>query len=173
MKHDSLGDAASIISQWLSQMADSAWDPWPDYVMDDDEEESMVAIVDPTMDEKLQTEKFTYRGKTDAQGSFHVYGTLTYDNGDVVTSEFKHGVKHGDAVVICPRKNIARLVGTYKHDRLQGRGKVVTDETEVTDCFFKNGCMHGPARRFVMKKFREFRQQLDFVGVSEDCRCEL
>ena len=37
----------------------------------------------------------------------------------------------------------------------------------MTDCFFRKGCIHGPVRRFTMKKFREFRQQLDFLGTYQ------
>ena len=40
----------------------------------------------------------------------------------------------------------------------------VSSDTTVTDCYFKDGVMHGPVRRIGMKKFREFRQQLLFVG---------
>ena len=41
---------------------------------------------------------------------------------------------------------------------------MVDSSTQVTDCFFHRSCLHGPARKFTMKKFREFRQQLDFIG---------
>ena len=37
-------------------------------------------------------------------------------------------------------------------------------ETTVTDCFFKDGVIHGPIRAIDLKKFREFRRQLGFVG---------
>ena len=84
--------------------------------------------------------------------------------GDVVTSGFQHGVREGDAVIISPRSNLARLVGTYEKGQLEGRGRVVDSSTQVTDCFFHRSCLHGPARKFTMKKFREFRQQLDFIG---------
>ena len=40
----------------------------------------------------------------------------------------------------------------------------VSSDTTVTDCYFKDGVIHGPVRRIGMKKFREFRQQLLFVG---------
>ena len=84
--------------------------------------------------------------------------------GDVVTSGFQNGVRDGDAVIISPRSNLARLVGTYEKGQLEGRGRVVDSSTQVTDCFFHRSCLHGPARKFTMKKFREFRQQLDFIG---------
>ena len=68
---------------------------------------------------------FSYKGKKDADGRFHVYGTLTFDNGDVVSSEFRHGVRHGDAVIVSERNNISRLCGTYVNGKLQGRGTLV------------------------------------------------
>ena len=34
----------------------------------------------------------------------------------------------------------------------------------MTDCYFKDGVIHGPARTIDLKKFREFRRQLGFVG---------
>ena len=40
----------------------------------------------------------------------------------------------------------------------------VRTDTSVTHCFVRKGRMHGLARRVEMKKFREFRQQLSFVG---------
>lgn len=59
---------------------------------------------------------------------------------------------------------MVRIVGTYVQNRLQGRGRLVTQDKQTSDCFFRHGSLHGPLRRFKLKKFREFRQQLDFVG---------
>ena len=36
--------------------------------------------------------------------------------------------------------------------------------TSVLDCRFRDSVLHGRARRIDMKKFREFRRQLTFVG---------
>jgi hypothetical protein len=41
----------------------------------------------------------------------------------------------------------------------------VTFETAVTEGWFRQSCLHGPARRIVMKKFRTFRQQVKYAGV--------
>jgi hypothetical protein len=68
---------------------------------------------------------FLYKGKKDSDGRFHTYGRLTFDNGDVVASEFCHGVRHGDAVIISERCGISRLCGTYVQGKLQGRGTLV------------------------------------------------
>lgn len=40
----------------------------------------------------------------------------------------------------------------------------VSSDTTVTNCFFKDGILHGPVRKVGIKKFREFRRQLLFVG---------
>mgnify|MGYP001161651556 FL=1 len=111
---------------------------------------------------------FLYRGTKDADGRFDVFGTVTYENGDIVSADFVHGVKEGQVVMISPRnQNVSRIVGRCVNDKLEGKGKIISAETAVTDCFFRNGCIHGPVRRFTMKKFREFRQQLDFLGTYQ------
>ena len=73
----------------------------------------------------LFSSSFVYRGKRDGTGYFHIFGTLSFVNGDVVTSEFCHGVRHGSAVVESSRNDIARLCGTYVHGKMQGRAKLV------------------------------------------------
>ena len=40
----------------------------------------------------------------------------------------------------------------------------VSIDTTVLECYFKDGVIHGPARQIGMKKFREFRRQLLFIG---------
>ena len=160
-------EATSKLRAWLEQMSNPSIDPWPHW-QPDTRAGSSVALgeritIDPTYDH-ADTLQYSYSGKRNADGLFDVYGTVTYENGDIVTSEYQDGIKQGEALIISPRKNLARLVGSYVNDRLEGKGKIVSNETAVTDCFFLDGCIDGPVRRFTMKKFREFRQQLDFVG---------
>ena len=77
---------------------------------------------------------------------------MTYENGDIVTADFVHGVKEGKVVMISPRsKNVSRIVGRCVKGKLEGKGKIISAETSVTDCFFRNGCIDGPVRRFTMK----------------------
>jgi hypothetical protein len=40
----------------------------------------------------------------------------------------------------------------------------ISSSTSVLDCRFRDSVIHGRARRIDMKKFREFRRQLTFVG---------
>jgi len=79
-------------------------------------------------------------------------------------ADFEHGIRNGDGVVISTRNNIARLCGNYKSGKLQGKGKLIDMSTSVLDCRFRDSVLHGRARRIDMKKFREFRRQLTFVG---------
>ena len=114
-------------------------------------EDSFDAIkIDPTIEDA----PFKYRGPKDENGLPHHCGTMTYENGDVVTCGFRHGKRNGEVVIMSPRSDIARLVGTYQRGQLEGRGRVIDNSTQVTDCFFHRGSIHGPVRKFAMKKFR-------------------
>ena len=90
-------EATQKLQAWLGQMSNPFWDPWTQYSIKswgdtkEEEEEKNVGI-DPTEDHP-ENIKYSYQGKRDANGHFDVYGTLTYENGDVVTSEYVHGVK--------------------------------------------------------------------------------
>ena len=185
MKLEAQNSASQTIKEWLAQMSDPSWDPWPgkkafpsfedepqgDVIYFDpiaendvDEEASDEEVSDEEASDEEVSDEETYRGKRDLEGHYHLYGTVTYPNGDVVSTQFEHGVRHGDAVIISPRTKMVRIVGTYVQNRLQGKGRLVTQDKQISDCFFRHGSLHGPLRRFKLKKFREFRQQLDFVG---------
>lgn len=163
---------ANRVREWLCHMGNSCIDPWPSITITEDTEEvseTNVVYLDPLKD-KSNEDIITYKGKRDSQGRFDIWGTLTYADESTFTGEFKNGVKHGDAVIVSPNQGFSRVIGTYVQDKLQGKGKVVTNDTQVTDCFFQNGAIHGPMRRFAMKKFREFRQQLVFAGTYKHGR---
>ena len=42
----------------------------------------------------------------------------------------------------------------------------VTQDTTVVECWFKQSCLHGLARRIVIKKFRTFKQQVGLWNLS-------
>ena len=159
-------EATQKLRQWLEEVSNPSLNPWPDFVIpeeveeDEDEDDP---VIDPIADHGPDDD-CSYKGKRDKDGKYHIYGTLTYPDGDIVNTEFNHGEKHGEAVVISPRRGLSRLVGTYVNDHFEGKGKLVSDKVEISDCFFKRNRLHGPLRRFALKKFREFRQQLDFIG---------
>ena len=162
-----------VLKEWIERVSDPNRDPWPKLQESDDyflaEELSNDAIVtDPTAQfrENKVTENcgFTYKGSRDEDGRFHHGGTVYFDNGDCIMCDFDHGVRNGDAVVLSRRNGIARLCGNYVEGEMNGRGKLITTNTSVTEGFFVNGVLHGLARKVDMKKFREFRRQLSFIG---------
>jgi len=42
--------------------------------------------------------------------------------------DFRHGVRHGEGVVVCPQKGVARLCGTFVEGKLQGKVQLVEDD---------------------------------------------
>ena len=81
-------DPSKNIKDWLTKMGDPNWDPWPKNcfgkeILDD---ENGIKI-DPT----IHDENYKYRGHRDEDGEPHAFGEITYENGDIVQSEFKHG----------------------------------------------------------------------------------
>ena len=81
-------DPSKNIKDWLAKMGDPNWDPWPKNcfgkeILDD---ENGIKI-DPT----IHDENYKYRGHRDEDGEPHAFGEITYENGDIVQSEFKHG----------------------------------------------------------------------------------
>ena len=177
--HADLLPLQNTLRDWLTKIGDPLWDPWPnvtdihsdnnendndngndssdnDDSLEDahyeaDDGDSFNAIkIDPT----IKDAPYKYRGPKDEDGLPHHCGTMTYENEDVVTCGFRHGKRHGEVVIMSPRSDISRLVGTYQRGQLEGRGRIIDNSTQVTDCFFHRGSIHGPVRKFAMKKFR-------------------
>ena len=145
------GPPSVRLKKWLEFMGNLSNDPWPGSLQGErdycdstplDDEVIANASIDPTAsfaditDEWTETDSeadeaeidFVYRGKKDTEGRFHYYGTVTFDNGNILTSEFEHGIRHGEAVIISERTGISRLCGNYNRGRLHGRGKMVSFE---------------------------------------------
>ena len=51
------------------------------------------------------------------------------------------------------------LPGEWSNGHLEGKGRLVTKNTTVWECWFHLSCLHGPVRKIEMKKFRMFKQQ--------------
>ena len=141
------------LRKWLEMVSNDKIDPWKDiYNVEDDvhplrhdakpvdptqdfadvsdlysdcssEEESSSLEGDTKDDDDEKT--YTYKGHRDDDGFFHHFGEIAFDNGDVIRADFKHGIRHGDAVIISPRTGISRIIGTYVDGKLQGKGQVV------------------------------------------------
>ncbi len=120
----SSSEAAKIIQNWLDRIGDPSWDPWPEElsVFENLVSKNEPICIDPIAEKSDEQDVQSYKGKKDELGRFDEFGTVTYHDGDVLTSEFRNGFRHGDAVILSPRKNLARLVGTYIEGQLEGKG---------------------------------------------------
>ena len=135
------------LRKWLDNISDNKTDPWKDVEGTKSPISKNAKPIDPTQDftevsdifsdsssEESSLEgdendifkNYSYRGYRDEEGLFDSVGTITFDNGDIIQGEFKHGIRNGDAVVISPRKEISRLIGTYIDGKLQGKGQLVS-----------------------------------------------
>ena len=142
---DSL-EVSQKLRKWLETISDDK-DPWKDVEGSESPISRNAVPIDPTQSftevsdmysdssseessleggENDLFKNYTYRGYRDDQGLFHSVGTITFDNGDVIQSEFKHGIRNGEAVVISPRSGISRLIGIYVDGKLQGKGQLVS-----------------------------------------------
>ena len=152
MRSMEMNEISQKIRKWLEMVSNDKIDPWKDIYNSDDDMHPLrhdAKPIDPTQDfsdvsdlysecssdeesSSLEEENnddnektFTYRGHRDEDGLFHHCGEIAFDNGDVLRADFKHGIRHGDAVIISPRNNISRIIGTYVDGKLQGKGQVV------------------------------------------------
>ena len=135
------------LRKWLELISDDKVDPWKDVDEFYTPLSKHAKPIDPTQEfsdvsdlysdssseesflegeENDKSKNYTYRGHRDDEGLFDCVGTLSFENGDIIQGEFKHGVRHGDAVVISPRAGISRLIGTYTDGKLQGKGQLVS-----------------------------------------------
>ena len=140
-------EVSQKLRKWLESISDDKIDPWRDVEETESPISKNASPIDPTQDfaevsdifsdseseeSSLEGEEndifknYTYRGYRDEEGLFHSSGTITFDNGDIIQSEFKHGIRSGDAVVISSRSEISRLIGTYVDGKLQGKGQLVS-----------------------------------------------
>ena len=61
------------------------------------------------------------------------------------------------------------MSGVWGPGGLQGLGRIVWGETDVTEGWFRDGCLHGLARKLEIKKFRTFVQQVSGEqGIGQD-----
>ena len=81
-------DPSKNIKDWLAKMGDPNWDPWSKNCFGKEILDDKNSIkIDPT----IHDENYKYRGHRDEDGEPHAFGEITYENGDIVQSEFKHG----------------------------------------------------------------------------------
>lgn len=185
----------SCLSHWLSDHSNPQIDPWKDPTWQDPSPLSKDSIPgDPTEmwlhngpieydytdtdsddeagvdGEEEEDEEFTWSGKVDSDGKFNGYGTVKFTNGDVFQGNFDHGIREHDGMIISPRNGVSSLVGEWRSGYLQGKGKMILDDLSVIEAWFRDGVMHGAARKVEMKKFRTFRQQVTWMGAYRNGR---
>lgn len=143
-------EVSQKLRKWLDHISDNKNDPWKDVEETESPISKHAKPIDPTQyftevsdifsdssseESSLEGEEndilrnYNYRGYRDEDGLFHSSGTITFDNGDIIQGEFKHGIRSGDAVVISPRSQISRLIGTWVDGKLQGKGQLVSLRT--------------------------------------------
>ncbi|CAB4055208.1 SETD7 [Lepeophtheirus salmonis] len=157
---------SNTLRDWIQRISDPNFYPWSNYLFPQNAKDVVNRVCDPTLQVDLKDAK--YRGNTGANGKPHGSGTLSFSNGDSVITKFENGVRHGDTVISSPRLNISRLVGSYDMGYFQGPGKIITTNTSSYECFFKDSVLHGPLRKIDLKKFREFRRQVSFIGMFKN-----
>ena len=89
----------------------------------------------------------------------------TWDNGDTYSGHIVDGVRDGWGLVTSPDNDIEMLSGHWVHGKLTGLGRMVKNkDTLVTQGWFREGCLHGLARKTIIKKFRTFVQHVSWLG---------
>ena len=56
------------------------------------------------------------------------------------------------------------MSGVWGAGGLEGVGRIVRGGTEVTQTWFREGCQHGLTRRLEVRKFRQFVQEVTWLG---------
>ncbi|TRY63804.1 hypothetical protein TCAL_15195 [Tigriopus californicus] len=165
---------ASTLRDWFMKVGDPLVDPFPNRKEDEehllDNHSSSINPwhgffdnVSPSSGH-CSNKNVTYKGQLNDKGLRQGSGRLFHENGDELNGWFDNGKPSGDVVITSPRRDISRLIGTYRDGCLNGRATMVNGATTVFECFVKDDVPHGPVRQIHMKKFREFRRQITFIG---------
>ena len=96
--------------------------------------------------------QYDWDGDVDKDGRFHGTGSLKFADGGEVFGCWRNGVRVGKYTTSCPAQNITLLSGEYKAGKLLGVGTVVFDNGESVEGHFRDGCLHGLARKLGVKK---------------------
>ena len=93
-----------------------------------------------------------------------------WDNGDTYSGHLQPGGgREGWGGVSSPARGLHIMSGVWGPGGLQGLGRIVWGETDVTEGWFRDGCLHGLARKLEIKKFRTFVQQVSGEqGIGQD-----
>ena len=97
---------------------------------------------------RLRDELYLYEGETNFFDKPHGKGTVSYDNGDIFTGEFKDGLRHGYGTLKVVEGPKAYLDGNYVRDRLEGKGKIEYRNGDCLYAWFSSGTLHGYGKLF-------------------------
>ena len=88
----------------------------------------------------------------------------TWRNGDTFTGHMEDGLRQGWGVLASPESDITMLSGEWEAGALQGHCRLVRGDNEVIEAWVRSGCLHGLARKMIMKKWRTFAQHVSWLG---------
>ena len=59
------------------------------------------------------------------------------------------------------------MSGVWGPGGLQGQGRLVWAQSNITEAWFRDGCQHGLTRKIEVKKFRQFVQEQSGASRSQ------
>jgi len=105
-----------------------------------------------------------YGGARDASGLPHGEGMLKYDNDDVFTGVFNHGVLEREGKIQRAKENSLKIEGKWVDGLMEGEMKVETHCGGWIEGYFSKGVPHGFQREFGPSDIRRHKKMLKFVG---------
>ena len=105
-----------------------------------------------------------YGGTKDAQGLPHGEGMLKYENGDIFTGLFNHGVLEREGKLQRAKENCLRTEGKWVDGLMDGEMRVETLSGGWIEGYWSKGVPHGFQREFGPKDIKISRKMLKFVG---------
>ena len=88
----------------------------------------------------------------------------TWSNGDTFTGHMEDGQREGWGVSASAESDITMLSGEWEAGVLGGHCRLVRADNEITEAWVRAGCLHGLARKTIMKKWRTFTQHVSWLG---------
>lgn len=146
------------LKTWISEHSDVLHNKWEDPSYEDTSPlENECIQIDPLIGRESDYSSVTKKYGRD--------GLYTWDNGDNFSGHMLGGVREGWGVVTSEEAGLEMLSGDWVAGTLQGYGRLVTSrDTEITQAWFRGGCLHGYVRKMVVKKFRTFTQIVSWLG---------
>ena len=142
------------LKAWLQSVTDPNKDPWSSEewkglaVLDGEEEVEEDKPIDPTLDRELEKGCCVVVGGTDSQGRPEGNVSVTWSNGDSFKGQYVGGQREGWGIVSSPDNEILALTGVWTHDRLEGKGRLVSTKYFLSIIFkINNNNLIVPRKR--------------------------